>query len=429
MFKKKTSSKINKLTVRETFFFSVQNPYEPVTHLLSPTIMWEALLKIQSLLQAIRPVRIQYSPAQDQFYQNHSRARKIYSTIIEPNHILIWITSWIGLKHVLSTDDEQISVQQQVLAMVCQVLYVGIFLLVLASVWTFQFRGNSVVWIMTQVGIFEAKRNQQKPGAQNKTKSFTQNLGLFDLLLYGMVGICATGASTVGFMPLLSHNTPAHIILQWILPESLSKELFNQPILLILICCTYLGIFGFFGGAAILQVFIYMCATLYEMSHMMKPTYIRKDFRMARISRFPYMKQLYMQSYLFTQQYNALGYIFFPVVMTSGFVVNVVTSMICITFYSHLSVLLVVCFAGFDVICAGLTVGIHSFAMISSEEGEKFHKLWKFRLVTKRLRKDLQACMPITVEVGPFFTLQRTTLLTTTSQIVDAIVNLLIMEK
>lgn len=107
---------------------------------------------------------------------------------------------------------------------------------------------------------------------------------------------------------------------------------------------------------------------------------------------------------------------------------NVVISVICIEFYAHLHSLLLGRFAGFDVICAGLNVGINSFALVSSEESDKFYWYWRLRLFTRQQRKVFQACMPITFEIGPYFVLNRTTLLNTKSEIVKATVSFLIMD-
>ncbi len=174
-----------------------------------------------------------------------------------------------------------------------------------------------------------------------------------------------------------------------------------------------------------------MCGVLCETQFMLKPTYvpnIRNAVILLRPSYFLRNKLIYMQSLMFQQSYNSLGYVYFPVVIGTAFVVNVITSFICIQFYSEIHPMLFTCFAGLDLICAALSLGIYSFAMISSEESNKFHLYWSKRLFTKLHRSNLKACVPITLEVGPYFVLKRVTLLNTTLQIVSATVTLLIMD-
>lgn len=389
--------------------------------------MWEALLKVQKFIQTLRPLRIQYSCNKNGFHENHSQTRKIYSALIDTNQILIWLASWIGLNHALSknnSSENQTSVQQQVLGMVVQVLYVGIFALVLASTWTFQFRGNATVWLMSQVENFNIQRKLENLNPINKTKK--PNLDLFDIFLYGMVGSCAIGALIIGMMPLLTQNTPAHFILKRILlPENILSELSSKPVVFTLICCAYLLIFGVFGTTSILQVLIFMCGILHEFTIILKP----KNVKLFSGRRFFNAKQIYMKSYLFAEQYNMFGCVYFPVIITTGFVINVVTSIICIEFHSELPIMLVTCFAGLDVITWSLCVGLHSFAMVINEDGIKFRKFWKSRLIKRRDRKELCACMPIICKIGPFFALKRTTLLRTMSEIVNAIVNILIVDQ
>lgn len=238
-----------------------------------------------------------------------------------------------------------------------------------------------------------------------------------------MVGVFAIGSSTIPLMPVLCKNTPVHLILYTILPESASV-----PFLVTIICCTYLAIFAYLGVIPVLQVFMHI--------HVRRPLriyiYAKDDFKASlefvRFSSFCTNKLTFMQSFLFIQSYNDFAYVYFPLVIGTGFVVNVVTSLICIEFYADLNPLLLACIAGFDVICVGLTVGINSFAIFSSEESDKFHRYWRVRLFTRQQRKDFQACMPIKIEIGPYFVLERTTLLNTTSEIVKATVSLLIMD-
>ncbi len=375
--------------------------------------MWLTLLKVQKVIQQIRPLRIQYHENNGGFHETHTKTRKIISFLVDSNVLLIWIASLLCLKSVMTeTPDPSVSVQQSILRMVLQVLVFGLFSLFLAAVYTFQSRGSTTVWMMTQAIGFYAKRERKHQKSQ-KTKKFS----MFDLLLYGMVGVCTVGASTIPLMPVLSSNTPAHLILYTILPEPAIAQLKSVPFLVTIICCTYLAIFGYLGVVPVLQIFIYMCGVLYESTFMLKSTYIKGNLGFLRLSSFPRNKSIFMQSFLFMQSYNDFGYVYFPLVIGTGFVVNVVTSLICIEFYAHLHPFLFACFAGFDFICAGLTLGINSFAMVGSEESDKFHRYWSVRLFTTQQRKD-----------GPYFVLKRTTLLNTTSEVVKATVSLLIMD-
>ncbi|CAL8075479.1 unnamed protein product [Orchesella dallaii] len=74
-----------------------------------------------------------------------------------------------------------------------------------------------------------------------------------------------------------------------------------------------------------------------------------------------------------------------------------------------------------------LRTGIHSFAMMGAEEGDKFCGVWKGNLIKKIEWKQFRACYPIRVE--GYFALQRTTSLNTVSEVVNGTVTLLIAEK
>ncbi|CAL8075463.1 unnamed protein product [Orchesella dallaii] len=193
------------------------------------------------------------------------------------------------------------------------------------------------------------------------------------------------------------------------------------------LCVLYLGGIAGVATLSIMQVLIFICATLCESQLILRPGYgipsvwKRLDFQRARL--------LYTQAVLLMRAYNSFGYVYFPLVIMTGFTINVTTTFVCLKFYKDLAPMLLLVFAGFDIVCVLVTAAIHSYAMMGAEEGDKFCGFWKANLFKNVERKQFRACYPIRVEVGPYFVLQRTTLLNTISEVVNGTVTLMIAEK
>ncbi|CAL8090585.1 unnamed protein product [Orchesella dallaii] len=399
--------------------------------------MWEALLKIQKVLQSIRPLKVEYEPKRG-YYENTSWSQKITSYLVVSNVSLIWLASGIGLK-ILSSDspnDEFISVkdkhnniQKKILNTVLHTLYLGIYSLLLAAVWTNSYRSTNTVWMMTQAKFLYAKR-ESHPSTKTSNKKLP--FDLFDMLLYSVVVICIFGIATLTFPPIITDNTPAHLIFKTILPKSIisahSKWLTG-------LCCAYLGVVGGFGVVPVLQTFTFMCAVIFESQFVLRPSYQTPKqyytaiFRMHKRVNFQEGKLLFSQNQLFVRSYNDFGDVYFPLVMTCGFCVNVVTSLVCIKFYEDLSIMLLLIFGGFDLVTVFVTIAIHSFCMAGLEEFGKFEKFWRLRLFTKLQRRQFRACMPLKIGIGCFFNLKRRTLLNTISEVVKQTTTLLIADE
>lgn len=82
----------------------------------------------------------------------------------------------------------------------------------------------------------------------------------------------------------------------------------------------------------------------------------------------------------------------------------------------------------FDVSVIVVTVGLHTFSVISLEDSEKFRKYWKPRIKGKAERMQFRSLPQIAVKIGSFFDLERSILLHTFDQIVNQSVALLILD-
>lgn len=85
-------------------------------------------------------------------------------------------------------------------------------------------------------------------------------------------------------------------------------------------------------------------------------------------------------------------------------------------------------FLAFDIVCAICTVVTHMFAVVATEESEKFYNFWKGRIFGKLGRKRLEACMNLNIWLGSVFSLKRSTLLNTVSEVVNTTVTLLLLD-
>ncbi|CAL8075466.1 unnamed protein product [Orchesella dallaii] len=387
--------------------------------------MWEVLQKIQTGLQRIRPFTVEYSKKKSKFIEKITLQTKIVSILIDSNVILCLFATFYGLKLLLSEADKNKKSSdnlQNILNSVLHILYLGLYSLMLAASWTMWKRSKETLWMISMGKNFYEKRERliKRVVKKKGKKTFT----VFDFLLCGMVVIVLFGASTAGLLPILTNKTPGHIIFGFIVPQSFIKE---QSGWLTGLCVVYLGGVAGLAALPIMQILIFMCATLCESQLILRPGYgvssvwKRLDFHRARL--------LYTQAVLFIRAYNSFGYVYFPLVIMTGFTINVTTTFVCLKFYKDLAPMLLLVIAGFDIACVFVTAAIHSFAMMGAEEGDKFCGFWKGNLIKKIERKQFRACYPIRVEVGPYFALQRTTLLNTISEVVNGTVTLLIAEK
>lgn len=391
--------------------------------------MWNALLKILKFLQRIRPVKLKYSIESGRFEAINSN-RKIFLDAFNLIGIITWIAALVGLRATFEQSveitennggEQNASTGKMVLRSVLQVLHVGIYSLAVISMWTFRYRLEEGVWMMNQAKSFWEMRvrNFEKSG-----KAHWKETSLFEFIAYNNLIVVVGAVATLSATPLLSSSTPPHIIFRWI---HASRYLGSG--ITTVACCVYLIVVTTWVAVPILQVLLYICSILYESQFMLRKGYNSKWNLMKELtqSNFRRGRMVHSQSYMFIQAYNSFGYCFFPAAMAAGLIINVVSSFVCIRLSHSLSPTVLASFAAFDIGTLIVTVGLHGFTMISSEECERFLKFWQVRLFGSVNRKWFKACRHIAVKIGPFFFMQRTTLLNTVLEILNLIVSLLMM--
>ncbi|CAL8075485.1 unnamed protein product [Orchesella dallaii] len=335
--------------------------------------MWEVLLKIQAGLQHIRPFTVEFSKEKGKFIEHITLKTKIVTILVDSNIIICLFATVYGLKILFSEGDKELNSSealQNILNSVLQILYIGLYSLTLSASWTMWKRSKETLWMISMGKNFYEKRERlvKKVVKQKGKKSFN----IFDFLLCGMVVIVLFGASTVGLLPILTDKTPGHIIFGFILPQYFVLE---EPGWITVLCVVYLGGVAGLAALPVMQILVFMCATLCESQLILRPGYgipsvwKRLDFQRARL--------LYTQAVLLIRAYNSFGYVYFPLVIMTGFTINVTTTFVCLKFYKDLPPMLLLVFAGFDIICVFVTAAIHSFAMMSAEEGDKFCGFWR----------------------------------------------------
>ncbi len=135
----------------------------------------------------------------------------------------------------------------------------------LAASWTFKYNSKNAIFMMNQArGLFlDRLKNPGKiPGAHTKGES-----ALFGILLYTLLMACFMGLVAVTVFPVTSSNNPGQVICNWMLPANAFEE---RPILIKIICCLYLGIFGYLGVIPVALAFSCITAVLYDAKYLHK---------------------------------------------------------------------------------------------------------------------------------------------------------------
>lgn len=115
-----------------------------------------------------------------------------------------------------------------------------------------------------------------------------------------------------------------------------------------------------------------------------------------------------------------------PAMILSGFLLNVVSTFVCIRLPDTLPLLLVITMGTIAVIIDINTVITYRFTLSLTIESENFIKLWKCRLLQRIHKKQFRACSVIRLWVGPFFTFHDSLLLEHMQQVVDTTISLLL---
>lgn len=380
--------------------------------------MWETLLKSHQLVQKIEAHGVKYSKARDLFYLEHT-SKNIFSTLINFNNILICIAFLIGFKWESNTGSSSNSYQLQILKTVIQSLNLSMFSIGIVATWTFNNHGDISCSIMNQARKFHRERNGK--GGSN------WNTLLFKLIIINIVSSCLGAMAAIIFTPFLCKITPPHLIYSMIFQSSSFSLEFTG------FCCIYMATVGVFVCVKTTKLLLYMCAVQYETQFMLKSAYSYSNTVSGHSKNLPNFKssiKIYQKCFLFICQFCKVGVAFFPFIMALGMCVNIVTSLICIKFHGSIPAILVVAFGGLDLATLVVTVGLYGFSVVGLEESDKFKKYWsRMRFMKKIERKQLAACLPITVNVAAFFTMQRKTLPQALHQIVNFTATLLMLDE
>ncbi len=371
--------------------------------------MWKTLLRLHRIMQKIGPHVIKYSKSKDLFYI-HKTKYTIISSIIELNVILVCLSFSLGFK--IKTSNTKSSIQFEILKYVFQSLVLALFSSGLVATWTFNRQSNASCWMMNTAQNFYRKRMGVGGTRQNDI--------LFELIVINIGSAVCVGLLTVVFSPIFCQVTPPHYVHAILFPNEGFSYKFTG------FCCIYLVTVGIFVGMKIGKLLLYICAPIYESQFMLRTAYSLNPFEPP--TNFQKAVHTQRQSYLFIKEFCTFGVAFFPFIMALGLCINIVTTLVCIKFHSTIPPILTLVFGGFDIAVLVITVGLYGFAMAGPEEYDKFLLYWKRRLMRKVERKQLTSCVPIAVQIGIFFEMQRTTLLNALNQIVNFTVSLLILK-
>lgn len=280
--------------------------------------MWKTLIKIQKILQRLRPLKIIFSEEQGGFTENLVAQKNISLHLIDTNLMLITIASGVGLRNILNLGDttvdpgaRQLQTQKFVLGSVIFFLFLSLFMALLTAVWTFRKKSHSAVSMMQQSMSLYLER--QRSGSNIVTKKEAASFGL---LLYSLLIICFVGLFAVTVVPAGSRNTPAHVISSWIFGNDIVQE---RPLWITLLCCSYIGVSGYFGVIPVIQTFCFITAVLYELKFILQRGYGRSSMMSVTM-----IKEwiIYCETEVLVRNVNAFGFYYFPALMVNRLVNN-----------------------------------------------------------------------------------------------------------
>lgn len=410
--------------------------------------MWGSLYKIQKLLQKLRPLYIHY--ANELFYQNliTGKLLRLKLNLIDFNLLVVSVACVVGLNKILAGDKGKqetktlAQIKQETQRMVLGSVFFTLFLILhwicLVVSWTFRHRSTQAIVMVNQARHMDQKRNRYPD--HYPVRPSKMEIRIFGAVLYNFVAACFGGLIAVIILPLMSKSNPGYVMIAWLVPDDfLSNRSFFHRVL----ASVYIGIGGYFGVIPVIQAFTFITAALYELRYILKQGYYKIDKGMNSLTCFGFHSQLrppqvqsfhrpwmiYAEDIIFVTVINQFGRVFYPATMLTAFVINVVTSTVCIKFHHELQGIVMALFLGFDVVVFFATWAVHNFAVIVKEESDHFRECWKKNLFSKLQRSQLRACIPLEIQIGAFFPLQRSTALNTVMEVVNALMTLLLMDE
>lgn len=377
--------------------------------------MWELLLKLQKTMQAARPLTVQYSNTVG-FHHNLKLGRT--DAFCNLGSLFIWLTCLLSLRSLLVPDPARPKglPQETVLSGVIHMFYIACYSIQLSSIWTLKYEAKTTVWMLSQAQRYSKRREEDPP------RLFLFKIGLLAIVLTVIIGV-----PTTSLLPLTGFYTPNEFLLDLMLPQRVQSWLGAAAIHVLNIIGW--ALFETVAYISTIQAMAYLNAALCELQYILRPSMMEPRRRLFGeiLNRFNHQRRIYFQSLIFFWKHSNFGRVFVPVLIATGFFINVTLTLVCVKYYAGLHPVVLQSCVGMDLAIVFLSVYFHYVAMTAVENSDKFHKFWGRRLMLKRERKELWACLPLRIPVGSFLNLKRTTLLVTFDKIVNMVITILLI--
>ncbi len=228
-----------------------------------------------------------------------------------------------------------------------------------------------------------------------------EKLDIPTLLMYSLAGIVPLVPPCLAFLPVVFNNTAIHAFLGFFLPNSWMKN----TIFATIACSTYYAIIA---TPAVIQIAHFLVSTIVVISEsqsFLEESYIEGSVYERRIANV-FSKNVqkvnltravraYQVTALVWRELLEFGYVFFPALVFSGYVMNVVCTFSIIKLHSDLPSTLVVMLGLLDLIAAGTTVAIYKYDLKIVDKSSKFFYYWENEHMSSFGRRCINACMPI----------------------------------
>lgn len=399
--------------------------------------MWVAFFTVYQFLQKIAICRVEYDPVKERFVENRNKNYKYW-----------WVNSQISLVCIMSagrmvyyirTDRSKTGLT--FMDFVIDLFFWTITFLQNVCVWTFWKRKQFGAWFLNQT-----MARRQLKGNLHSFQCFMpytcspkfliepdfsdKKFDLMTVMLYSLVGLFLLCPVVIAALPFIFKSTVIHDILNIYLPDTIMEN----PTFAAIACSLYLAIHALLGEIPISLTLCLIMIAVYEAQYFLKPAFIlRKSNSIGRPKLttfkiiFPRAVKCYRIGYLIWEALMSYGTVLFPSLMMTAYFLNVVTTFACLKLHHELHPVVLVMLGAVDILCLANTVTLHFFALVICHDFERFYQFWKGKLLAKRYRKLLKACIPIRVKIGSFFPLKSSTILATMQEIVNMTMTLLLV--
>ncbi len=251
--------------------------------------------------------------------------------------------------------------------------------------------------------------------------------------MYSIAAIVIIVPPCLTVFPFVFKNTVIHVVLGFYLPESWMKN----PIIATIACSTYMVVFSTPGVIPIAHFLASTIVVISESQSFLEASYIEGNVyerRLANIFSKNVQKvnltravRAYQVTALIWRELLEFGYTFFPVLIFSGYVMNVVCTVSILKLHSELPTTLLVMLGLLNVVVVLTTVAIHKYDLTIVDKSINFFYYWENEQMSSFGRRCIQACRPIKINLGNFFYLEPSTLLNTYMQVADMTVTMLLV--